>query len=101
MNITGTGVHGGVLHRSFLHLGDTGGDGDHDPRADAETVAVNFFNEVTQHGLRHIEVGNDAVFHRTDGGDIAGGATQHAFGIGTDGPDFARSRVECDDGRFT
>src|SRR5580698_2702847 len=54
-------------------------------------------DEIPQHGLGDIEVGDYAVFHRPDGGDISGGATQHSLGLGSDGADFAGDGVERDD----
>jgi hypothetical protein len=40
---------------------------------------------VLQHLLCHLKISDYAVFHGTDGSNIARGSTQHAFGIGSDG----------------
>ena len=100
-DVARAGVHGGVLHRALLHLGDAGGDRDDDAGADAQGVVVHLADEVTEHGLRDIEVRDDAILHGTDGGDVAGGAPQHAFGLVPNGADLAGGGVKGDDGRFT
>ena len=38
-------------------------------------------NEVLQHLLGDIEIGNDAVLQRPDGGDVARSAAKHALGL--------------------
>src|SRR3990167_3898252 len=50
-----------------------------------EAVFVNLVDEVLQHLLADAEVGDHAVFHRTDGGDVARRTTEHALGLGTHG----------------
>ena len=53
-----------------------------------------------QHGLGNLEVGDDAVFERTDGDDVAGRAAEHAFGLIADGEDFVRAGLHGDHGGF-
>ena len=48
---------------------------------------MNLVDEVLQHLLADAEVGDHAVFHRTNGGDVAWGTTQHLLGGMTDGSD--------------
>ena len=42
-------------------------------------------DEVLDHLFRDFEVGDDAVAHRANGFDIAGGAPQHHLGVIADG----------------
>src|SRR5690606_9448917 len=88
------------LDRTFLDLGDARGDGEHDAGTDAQRVAVHLSDEVTQHRLRHIEVGDHAILHRPDCGDVARRAAEHAFRFLTDGTHFARGGIEGDDRRL-
>ena len=54
---------------------------DHDARAGAEPlVVVDLLDEVLEHLLGDGEVGDDAVLHRADGGDVAGRAPEHLLG---------------------
>lgn len=48
-------------------------------------LALGTRDEVTEHGLGHVKVGNDAVFERTHGDDAARRAAEHLLGIGTNG----------------
>src|SRR5690606_33110648 len=66
VGLAGAGVEGGVVDGALLNLGDTAGDADDDagPR-DAEAIAfVDRTDEVVEHALRDVKVGNDAVFER-------------------------------------
>ncbi len=42
-------------------------------------------DEVVQHLLGHVEVGDDPVLERADGDDVAGSAPEHGLGFVTDG----------------
>ncbi len=44
-------------------------------------------DEMLDHLLRHLEIGDDAVAHGPDGLDIAGGAAQHHLGVVAHRPD--------------
>ena len=63
------------------------------------------FDELLDHLLGDDEVGDHAVFHRPDGGDVAGSAAKHLLGGETDflddffavGPAFL---ADCDYGGF-
>ncbi|MNZ71772.1 hypothetical protein D3C78_901380 [compost metagenome] len=46
---------------------------------------MHLVDEVLQHLLADAEVGDHAVLHRADGGDVAGSTAEHALGVGTDG----------------
>ena len=43
---------------------------------------MDFGDEIAEHGLRHLKVGYDAVFHGANGLDVARRAAQHALGLG-------------------
>jgi len=61
---------------------------------------VHLADEVAQHRLGDVEVGDDAVLHRADGGDVARGAAEHSLSLVADGADLARDGIEGDDGRL-
>lgn len=51
-----------------------------------------------QHSLGDFEVGDDAVFERTDGHNIARRAAEHALGLVADGKDLVRAGLHGDHG---
>ena len=53
-----------------------------------------------QHLLGHLEVVDHAVFERPDRTDGAGGAAEHALGLGAHGVDFACALVDGHDRRL-
>ena len=63
-------------------------------------AVVRLLDEVVQHLLGDFEVGDDAVFHRLDGDDVAGRAAQHFLRLFADGLHFAGVLVDGDDGRL-
>ena len=65
-----------------------------------EAVVVHLLDEVAEHLLGDVEVGDDAVLQRPDGGDRARRAAEHALGLDPDGVDFARALVDRDDARL-
>src|SRR4029453_635013 len=90
----------GVLDRALLDLGHLGGDPDHDPRPHQRRAVVSAVDEVRQHLLGDLEVGDHAVLHRTDRDDVAGGAAQHVLGVAADGFDLAGDAVDRHDRRL-
>ena len=66
------GAVGAVLHGAALDLGDLRRHADDDARADEPLAAVRLLDEVAEHLLGGVEVGDDAVAHRPDGRDAAG-----------------------------
>jgi hypothetical protein len=86
-----------------LHLGDPGGDGDDDPRPDQGAAVVDAQDEVPQHRLRDVEIGDHAVPHGPDGDDVARRPSEHLFGFRAHGQDLLFPLgvlVDGDDGRF-
>ena len=99
-HIACAGMERGVFHGAFFDLGDAGGDGDDDAGVYAEGAVADLADEVAEHRLGDVEVGDDAVLHRADGGDVAWGAPEHAFGFVADSADLAGVGVDGDHGRF-
>ena len=63
-------------------------------------ILMHLLDEVPEHLLRHLEVGDHAVLERADGLDVAGRAAQHALGLDADGVHLARALVDRDDRRL-
>src|SRR4051812_34168239 len=57
-------------------------------------VLVHLLDEVPEHLLRHVEVGNHAVLERPDGADRPRRAAEHALGLDAHGVDLAGARVD-------
>ena len=66
----GACVIGGFLDRSPLNGGDPGWDADHNPWASGEAPGVHLVDEVAQHLLGDVEVGDHTVAQRADGLDV-------------------------------
>ena len=98
VHFAGFGVIGGIDHRAFFHLRDFAGDSDDDARMHQHLAAVRLLNEVVQHALGDLEVGDDAVLHGADGYDVAGRAAQHFLGFLADRFHFAIGLIDGDDG---
>ena len=56
--------------------------------------------EIPQHFLGDIEVGDDAVLHRPHGDDAVGRPAEHSLGLETDTFDLLRLPVDGDYGRL-
>src|SRR3990172_1332774 len=65
-----------------------------------EAVLVHLLNEMPQHLLSDVEVGDDTVVEGTDGGDRSGRPTQHALRLDADRVHLARALVDSDDRRL-
>ena len=84
--------------RALLDLRDFGRHADDDARAHPHVAVVGLLDEVRQHLLGDVEVGDDPVLHRLDGDDVAGCAAEHLLGLAADGFDPAVDLVHRDDG---
>jgi len=107
VDLAGSGLHRRVAHRALLHLGDPGGDPDHDPGpVEAEVALVprgdlaGLGDEVLQHPLGDVEVGDDPVFQGPDDDDVLGRATQHRLGLVPDPDHRLIRRSDRHDGRL-
>ncbi len=56
----------GFLNRALLNAGHSGGDANHNARV-RPAVLMNLLDEVAEHLLRDLEVGDDAVLEGADG----------------------------------
>ena len=81
VDLPGTGLNTRIDDGALLDLRDAGGHADDDPGLE-EGEAGDLVDELFQHSLRHVIVGDHALPQRTDGDDIAGGTPQHGLGVG-------------------
>ena len=100
VHFAGLGAHRAVFDGAPLDLGDLRRHADDDPRPQPAAALVRLADEVGQHLLGGFEVGDDAVLHRLDRGDVAGRPAQHLLGFGADGLDPPVDRVERDNRRL-
>ena len=89
-----------LLHGALLDAGDAGRHAHDDPRLGEEPAFVHALDEVPQHLLRDVEVGDHAVLEGPHRLDVRGGAADHPFGFGSHGQDGSSKGVERDDGRL-
>src|SRR4029078_2763355 len=61
----------GFLDRALLHPGDAAGLRHDDPGLGQVPAPVHLLDEIAQHALGHVEIGDDAVFERPHGHDVA------------------------------
>src|SRR4029077_7348941 len=85
--------------RALFDTRDPGRNTDHDPRF-RPPPAVHAMDEVADHLLRHVEVGDDAVLQRTNRLDVPGGPSDHPLRLVADGEDVTGVLVDRDDGRL-
>src|SRR5439155_14779666 len=64
------------------------------------TALVHALDEVAQHLLGDLEVGDHAVLQRPDGHDVGGRAPDHALGLEPDRERTTVLEVDGDDGRL-
>src|SRR5947208_2115059 len=94
----GAGGLSGVLDGALLDAGDAGGHADHDLGPDEGDAADDAGDEVAEHGLGGDVVGDDALAHRADDLDGAGGAAEHVAGFLADGDERVVALGDGDDG---
>src|SRR5262249_49854706 len=99
VGLAGAGAEGGLLDRALLDAGDPGGDADDDARV-CETVLVDLLDEVTEHLLRDVEVGDDAVLERTERRDRPARTAEPPLRLDTDGVALAAALVHPDHRRL-
>ena len=100
VHFAGLGAVGAVFHRALLDLRDLRRHADDDARPHPDVAVVRLLDEVGQHLLGDLEVGDDAVLHRLDGDDVAGRAAEHVLGVLADGLDPAVHLVDGHDRRL-
>ena len=95
MQITMRGFEDGAL----LNGRDAAGNADDNTRTRGEQallLAAGLADEIAQHRLGHVEVGDDAIPHRLDGLDVSRSAAKHALRIGADRQDTILVTVDGD-----
>jgi hypothetical protein len=97
-----SGLHGGLEHGALLDLGHAGGDAHDDARLrlPREALHARLVDEVAQHRLGHLEVGDDAVLQWPDRDDRPRRAAEHALRLDADGQDALAVLLDGDDGRL-
>ena len=85
VDLARAGALGALLHRALLDLGDAEGHADDDARLHQRAPVVRAGDEVAQHRLGDLEVGDDAVAQRADRLDVARRAAEHLLGLAADG----------------
>mgnify|MGYP003694754801 CR=1 FL=1 len=83
-----------LLDRALLHPGDAARHRHHHPRLGQVAAPVHLLDEIAQHALGHVEVGDDPVLERPDRHDVAGRPADHPFGFHPDRHDLAGVGVE-------
>ena len=61
---------------------------------------MDFADEVTKHRFCDVEIGNDAVFHGTNGNDITRRTPEHFFCVSADRFDLIGYLIDRDDRRL-
>ena len=100
IHLGGLGPIRRIADGALLHLRDLARDADDDARAHPDLPVVRLLDEVVEHALGVLEVGDDAVLHRPDRDDVAGRAAEHLLGFLADGLDLAGLLVHGDDRRL-
>ena len=100
LDLAGSGLVGGVLHRAALDFRDAGGNAYHHARLDEPAARNDLLDEILDHLFRHVRIRDDAVPQGADGDDIPGRFPEHAFGFGSDGDDALGAAFDGDDRRF-
>src|SRR5215207_7095133 len=93
-----SGAERRVAHRALLHFGDTARHAHDHARLHLEDVIVDDeLQEVAQHLLGHVEVGDHAVLHRPDGDHALRRTTEHALRLEPDPFDLLALAVDRND----
>ena len=89
VDLAGAGVFHRLADGAALHLGAAVGHTDHHAGDGAHQAAfLHLADEVLQHLLGNGVVGDHAIAHGADGGDVGGGAAEHLLGIDAHGLDL-------------
>jgi hypothetical protein len=94
----GAGRQCRFLNRTPLDRGGAGRHADNDHGIGEGAAIVHLADEVLDHFFRDFEVGDDAVAHRADRFDIAGGSPQHHLGVVADSADRFLAAARQDGG---
>ncbi|MPM72352.1 hypothetical protein SDC9_119325 [bioreactor metagenome] len=80
--LPGAGLNARVDDGALLHLRDAGGNADDDSGLE-KGEAGHLPDELPEHPLRHVIVGDNALPKGTDRNDVAGGTAQHSLSVRT------------------
>jgi hypothetical protein len=97
IDLGGLGLERRVLHRALLDLGHLGGDADDDARPHHGVPVVRLPDEVREHLLGDLEVGDDPVFMGRMATMLPGRAAEHLLGVLAHRLHLARHLVDRDD----
>ena len=86
----------GFLDGALLHAGNSAWHRDDYSRLGEPAAPVNFLDEITQHALGDVEVGDYSVFQWPNCDDIAGSAAYHALGFQPDSDDLSGIGIQRD-----
>src|SRR5690606_11446386 len=100
VQLTGAGLGRGLDDGAALDAGEARGHTDDSPRTSQIPPLVDLQDEVAEHPLGDLEVGDDAVLQRTHGDDVSRRATDHLLRFGTDREDATGIGVDRYDGRL-
>src|SRR5579875_952186 len=100
MNLARFSAVCGIENSTFLNFRCLARHADDDPGMDQALAAMSLMNEIVEHTLSHLEIGNDAVAERTNGNDIRRRAAEHVLGFGAAADDLSRASVHGNDGGF-
>src|SRR5436309_10070450 len=87
VDLARAGGFGGLAHGSLLDLRDAERHADDDPGPHQGLPVVDLLDEVAEHRLGDLEVGDDAVLERPDRLDVAGRTAEHLLRLGPDRDD--------------
>src|SRR5690606_32879219 len=94
-HLLGPGTERAVTHCKLLDFRDPAGNTDDDARLHLEQVILDDERqEVAQHLLGDVEVGDHAVLHRTHRDDCLGCSPEHALGLEADALDLLRFAID-------
>src|SRR5690606_788861 len=97
----GSGSKRAVPHGALLHLGDAARHADDHARLHLEQVILDDERqEVAQHLLGHVEVGNNAVLHWPNRDHTLGRAAQHTLRLQPNALDLLGLAIHRDNGRL-
>ena len=99
VGLPGAGGERRLLDGALLDAGHAGRDADDHARV-CKAVLVHLLDEVAQHLLGDVEVGDDAVLERPDRGDRARRAPEHALRLDPDRVHVAGALIDRDDRRL-
>src|SRR6185369_9103118 len=101
--MAGAGRLGRLAHGALLALRHAERHADDDTGPDQGLPVVDLLDAVPEHRLGDLEVGDDPVLERPDGGDVARRAAEHPLRFGADGehaPAALGVLLDGDDGRL-